>query len=340
MSKRLILISFPIILLAGIYFIGPEPDRPEWDSAKISVPVDPDALERHIADQNSMHRLKPDNEARIVWADSSRKKTEYSVVYIHGFSASQEEGDPVHEEFAKKFGCNLYLARMADHGIDTTEQLLYFTADRWWKSSREALAIGRALGDKVIIMSTSTGGSMALALAAEYPTEVFALMNMSPLIALNDPLAWLGPTPWGLQIGRLVKGRYLAPSMTPGTDTTLFYRYWNRTYRLEAGIQLTEMVNSKMNKETFEKIVAPSLTLYYFKNEQEQDQTVKVSAILEMHKQLGTADSLKVAIPIPNAGDHVLGSHVVSKDIESVNRAVMQFAIEKLHMKPVADKIR
>ncbi len=340
MSKRLIILSILIVVLAGIYFMGPEPDQPVWDPAKISVPTDPEALENYISANEAKHRLKPENEARIVWADSSRKKTEYSVVYIHGFSASQEEGDPVHEEFAKKFGCNLYLARMADHGIDTTEQLLYFTADRWWKSSREALAIGRALGDKVIIMSTSTGGTVALALAAEYPTEVFALINMSPLIALKDPLAWVGPLPWGLQIGRLVKGHYLSPSTTPGTDTALFYRYWNRTYRLEAAIQLTEMVDSKMDKKTFEKVVAPSLTLYYFKNEEEQDPSVKVSAILEMQKQLGTADSLKVAIPIPNAGDHVLGSHVVSKDIESVNRAVRQFAIEKLHMKPVADEIR
>ena len=41
--------------------------------------------------------------------DSLKEKTEYAVVYLHGFSASQEEGDPVHYDFAKKFGCNLFL---------------------------------------------------------------------------------------------------------------------------------------------------------------------------------------------------------------------------------------
>ena len=35
-----------------------------------------------------------------------------SVVYLHGFSASQEEGDPVHYDFAQKFGCNLFLAAL------------------------------------------------------------------------------------------------------------------------------------------------------------------------------------------------------------------------------------
>ncbi|MEJ0057828.1 MAG: alpha/beta hydrolase [Bacteroidota bacterium] len=142
-----------------------------------------------MLNRRSKHKLKIDNEARITWADSSKQKTEYSVIYIHGFSASQGEGDPVHKDFAKAFGCNLYLARMADHGIDTTEQLLYFTPDRYWQSSKEALAIGKAIGEKVIIISTSTGGTTALVLAAEYPQDVFALINMSPNIAINNPLA-------------------------------------------------------------------------------------------------------------------------------------------------------
>src|SRR5882762_9276796 len=138
--KKLILISFPIVLLFGIYFLGPEPDRPKFDPAMPVVPQAPVELEKYVASQESKHKLKPDNEARIVWADSSKRKTEFAVVYIHGFSASPEEGKPVHRNFAKKFGCNLYLARMADHGVDTVDQLLYFTPDRWWASSKEALA--------------------------------------------------------------------------------------------------------------------------------------------------------------------------------------------------------
>lgn len=292
------------------------------------VPQDPVELEKYVSAQESRHTLKPDNEARIIWADSSKKRTEYSIVYLHGFSASQEEGDPIHEQFARKFGCNLYLTRMADHGVDTTDQLLYFTADRWWQSSKEALAIGKALGDKVMIMSTSTGGTMALILAAEYPADVFALVNMSPNIAINDDNAWLLNNPWGLQIARMVIGggsRYFP------TDS-LKDQYWNNPYRLEAVVQLEELVEDKMNGDTFEKVKCPSLTLYYYKNEEEQDPTVKVSAMLEMNEQLGTLAALKAAIPIPNAGGHVLGSHVVSKDLVSVQLEVEKFAVEKLNM--------
>jgi esterase/lipase len=334
MNKKVVYITFPVLLLAGLYFLGPAPQRPTWDKAPVIVPQEPAELEKYVANQEAKHRLKPDNEARIIWADSTKRRTEFSVVYLHGFSASQEEGDPIHEHFAKKFGCNLYLARMADHGVDTTDQLLYFTADRWWQSSKEALAIGKALGEKVIVMSTSTGGTLALILAAEYPADVFALVNMSPNIAINDGNAWLLNNPWGLQIARLVIG---GNSRSFPADAAKD-QYWNNPYRMEAVVQLEELVEDKMNKATFEKVSCPSLTLYYFKNEEEQDPTVKVSAILEMNGQLGTPDDLKVATAVPNAGGHVLGSHVVSKDLESVGAAVEKFAVEILKMNPAEQK--
>lgn len=336
MKKGLVWIVIPILFLVGFYLVGPSPSTPKWDPAMPTVPQDPMELQAYVSNQESKHKLKPDNEARIIWADSSKKRTEYSVVYLHGFSASQEEGDPIHEQFAKEFGCNLYLARMADHGVDTTDQLLYFTADRWWQSSKEALAIGKALGDKVIVMSTSTGGTMALILAAEYPNDVFALMNMSPNIAINDPLAWVANNPWGLQLARIVKGGdYNIPKVKPGVDIDLNNQYWNEKYRFESACQLQELLESKMNKSTFEKVKQPCLDLYYFKDEIHQDSTVKVSAILDMHKQLGTADSLKVAIAIPNAGDHVMGSYICSGDLESVQNEMRKFAIEKLKMRKV-----
>jgi esterase/lipase len=296
-----------------------------------AVPTEPSALEQYISVQESKHKLKPDNEARIVWADSTRKKTEYAIVYLHGFSASQMEGDPIHRRMAKEFGCNLYLARLADHGIDTTESLLQFTADRFWESSKEALAIGKSIGDKVILMSTSTGGTTAVMLAAEYPNDVYALINMSPNIALRDPAAFLLNDPWGLQIARSVMGGNYR-EWVPDPERA---KYWNSKYRLESLIQLEELVESSMNDETFKKINQPSLTLYYFKNEEEQDPEVSVKAMLEMNSKISTPDSLKAAIAMPNTGAHVLGSTLVSKDVEGVYAEIEKFAKEKLHLKRV-----
>jgi len=328
--RRVLLIATPIALIA-IYFSGPTPSTPVLDKKLNAMVEEPSALEAYISLTESKHHVKPDNEARIVWADSSKKKTKYAIVYLHGFSASQMEGDPIHRRFAEQFGCNLFLARLADHGIDTTETLLQFTGDRFWESAKDALAIGKAIGDKVILMSTSTGGTVALMLAAEFPDDVFALINMSPNIAINDPAAFLLNDPWGLQIARLVIGGHYREWIASEDRA----KYWNNKYRLESLVQLEELVEYTMNKETFVKVKQPSLTLYYYKNEEEQDPEVKVSAMLAMNKLLSTPDSLKLAVAIPNAGAHVLGSTMVSKDVEGVYRNIEKFAVEKLHLKSV-----
>ena len=142
-------LGFIILVLIVVYFLGPRPAVPAYAKDLPSVPAEPALLEKYIRDKEAIHKLKPDNEARVIWLnDSIKEKTDYAVVYLHGFSASQEEGDPVHHQFAKKFGCNLFLSRLAEHGIDTTEAMANLTADKLWNSAKEAYAIGKSLGKK------------------------------------------------------------------------------------------------------------------------------------------------------------------------------------------------
>ena len=147
------------------------------------VPTEIATIEQYIIGKESKHPVKPDNEARIIWADSIHKKTAYAAVYLHGFPASQKEGDPVHKTFATTFGCNLYLARLADQGIDTTDALINFTVERLWESTKEALAIGSTLGDKVIVMGTSTGSSLG-----RNRTGVGGKPNRQPTVVEFDSL--------------------------------------------------------------------------------------------------------------------------------------------------------
>ena len=96
---------------------------------------------------------------------------------------------------------------------------------------------------------------------------------------------------------------------------------------------LEELIEESMTQKTFEKVKQPSLTLYYYKNEKEQDPEVKVSAMLEMNNQLATPPDMKEAIAFPNAGVHVIGCSMTSKDIEGVYQAIEKFAVDKLKMK-------
>ena len=321
---------FFLCALLAIYFAGPSPDKPVYRDA---LPVVPsiESIEAYIDSSERTHVLKPDNQARIVWVDSSKTATEYAIVYLHGFSASQGEGNSVHRQIATTFGCNLFLSRLAEHGIDTVDQLIGLTPDKYWESAKEALMIGSQIGKKVILMGTSTGGTLALQLAAAFPERVHALILYSPNIEINDPNAWLLNNPWGLQIARLVKGgKYHDPN-----DTTANYQqYWNKPYRLEALVALQEMLESSMRPETYAAIRQPVFMAYYFKDEQNQDPVVKVRAMQEMFDRLATPPALKKAVAIPTAGDHVMGSRYKSKDTLAVFIQTNQFMREVLHLRP------
>lgn len=321
-------LGFIILLLIVVYFLGPHPSSPKYTQELPAIPSQPAMLEKYVHDQEALHKLKPDNEARIVWMNDSLKgKTDHAVVYLHGFSASQEEGDPSHYTFAKKFGCNLYMARLAEHGIDTADAMANLTADKLWNSAKEAYATGKQLGKKVILMATSTGATLALKLAAEYP-EIEGLILLSPNIAINDPLAWVANNHWGLQIAQLVKGKY----NTTDDSSALERQYWYNKYRMEAVTEMQELLETTMKASLFEKIKQPVLMLYYYKDEEHQDKTVKVSAMKRMFRQLGTPDSLKRAIAVPNAGEHVIGSYIKSKDIKTVIDECEKFGKEILHI--------
>ena len=326
--KRLLKwVAIILLVLAVVYIAGPNPSTPVYTNELPTVPTEADALEKYIAANEALHKIKPENEARIIWHnDSSKQKTEYAIVYLHGFSASQEEGAPVHKAIAKKFGCNLYLARLAEHGIDTSEAMLNLTPANYWESVKQAYAIGKQLGHKVIIMGTSTGGSNALQLAANFP-EIASLILLSPNIAINDPNAWLANNPWGLQIARLVKKSNYVDTKD---QRDIYKAHWYSHYRLEAVVNLQEYLETAMVPETFKKVKQPVLMLYYYKDDVHQDSVVKVSAMLKMYDELGTPPGQKRKLAMPNTGDHVIAGYIKSNDYQTVEVEVTKFMTEVL----------
>lgn len=324
---RTLLVVFA--LLAIVYLLGPHPSPPVFDRRLPVITASGSALDSAVAGQEARHKIKPDNQARIVWAnDSSKRKTPYALLYLHGFSASQEEGNPVHRHIAAKFGCNLYLSRLAEHGIDTADPLINMTADNLWESAKQAYAIARQLGDKVIIMGTSTGGTLALQLAAAYP-EIAGLVLYSPNIAINDPNAWILNNHWGLQIARLVKKSNVN---TAKNNTAIYKQYWNQQYRLEAAVQLQELLETAMTPETFSLVKQPALILCYYRDAAHQDDVVKVSAMKKMAEELGTDPSLRRVVDMPDAGSHVMASPIQSKDVAGVEKQTVLFLKQVMHL--------
>lgn len=333
MKKILIIIASVLCVLVIIYVSGPTFPKPELSNKLPEVNVSVADFDAYLKSKALGLNIKPDNEGRIIWAnDSLKNKTSYCLLYIHGFSASWFEGEPVHRDFAHRFGMNLYIPLLASHGLETPDPLLDMTPDRLYESAKEALVAAQVLGEKVILMSTSTGGTLSLKLAAEFPQLVDALILLSPNVAINNSAAFLLSKPWGLQIARNVyKGNYRITDTDFASEDC---KYWNCKYRLEATVYLQQLVEATMKKEVFAKISKPVFLGYYYKDEQHQDQVVKVDAMLKMYDELGTPENLKQKVAFPEAGDHPIGSKLLSKQWQDVENASYQFAEEKLGLIP------
>jgi alpha-beta hydrolase superfamily lysophospholipase len=252
-------------------------------------------------------------------------------LYLHGFSASWCEGFPANVEFARYFGCNAYFPRLASHGIETEDALIDMSPDRLWESAKEALMVARTLGKKVIIMSTSTGGTLALKLAADFPEYVDGLILYSPNIRINNNAAFLLSKPWGLQIGRKVTGGKHRV-LTENVDS-IYCNYWYCKYRVEALVFLQQLVDETMTRQTFKNVNEPVFLGYYYKDKTHQDNIVKVSAELKMFSQLGTRAESKVKVAFPEAGDHIIASKHKSGAYNDVIAETIRFGKEILKLK-------
>ena len=302
-----------IVLLIAVYFLGPKPAAPVLtpSASWTDIPDSVSQIDAYIAAKESKTVLQPGNEARVIWADSAQPtKTKIVFMYVHGFSASPMEGDPLHREVAKKFGANLLLARVAGHGVpDSDSTYATVTADEYYQSVENYYAIAKKLGDEVVVLGTSFGGAMSLVLAANHP-EIKALMLYGPCIAIKDPNATLLDNPWGLQMAHLITGSDYRdiPVMAPGHAEN-----WSLHYRLEGVVAVQNLLTHAMTKEVFEKVKMPVFLGYYYKDEEHQDNVVSVDAMKEMYAALGTPAALKREEAFPNSGNHVITSNLLGK---------------------------
>jgi esterase/lipase len=330
--KALKIVLITLVALILLYFAGPKPKKPVLNQ---NLPKIEGSVENYVAAMESKPglQIRPGCEAKILWAnDSVKQSTEYVLLYLHGFSASRREGYPVNEDFAHHFGCNAFLARLASHGLIADDPLIDMTPERLYESAKEALVLAGQLGKKVVIMGCSTGCTLALKLAADFPTMVYGMILLSPNVQIKQKTAALLSGPWGLKIAGLnYGGDFVVTADDPkGEDC----KYWNCRYRIEAIVYLQQLLDATMKKEVFEKVMCPVFMGYYYRDEQHQDQTVEVKAALNMFNALGTPDANKRKMAFANAGSHVIACDLTSGAVPEVRSQTFAFAEAVLGMKP------
>ena len=298
-----------VALIFVVFVSGPRVKFTDLQKNTV-MPIDIEEVEQLVQEREShVKNMRPGNKAEIIWADTVGQKTPYSIVYIHGFSASHEEGMPVHETIAKQFGCNLYLSRLDGHGLVDTNAFENLTPQDLISSTEFAIEVGKALGDSVILMMCSTGSTSGIYLAAGDP-EIAAMLHYSPNIDIEGESDELLLWPWGRQMIKLVMG---------GLYNRISYseeqaKYWYGVYHVNGLLALKSMIQNTMTPEVFNEITQPTFMAYYYKNEQEKDPIVSVDRMLDFYNMIQTPDNQKRQIAFPN-GRHVMTSHAIPSPV-------------------------
>ena len=336
MKKRYWIPGVIVLALVITYFSGPRIPHPTYNEVLPDLPGDLSALENYVAQREKDLPVREDNQARILWQGEDPKMTEYSVVYLHGFGGSYRDGYPVNVQVADTLDANLYVARLAGHGLKPPASLDSFSPENAWESAKEALAIGNKIGKKVIILSTSTGGTLALKLAATYPDAIYAIINMSPNIEDDIDFAYVLNSPWGYEIAKLIS---FGDSRKIEHEKQIAAQYWDTIYPSRALVDLQVLLGTTMKPETFQKIEVPTQTLFYYENMFEEDDHVEVEVYPEVHKLLSTPDPLKELVKLETPKTHFIGSAIKSKNTEVVFAEIVEFLRENLEIEALAEEV-
>lgn len=311
-----------ILILASVYMLGPTPNTPDYEGTVIRD------IERVYAVESPMSippGIKKGSETKAIYSGSP---TPYSILYLHGFSASPEEGNPTMFEVASHFGWNLYAPLLHDHGIETEEPLLNYRADSLWATAVRGLEFALSYGDSVIIMSTSTGGPLATRLAQICP-RVAGMIYYSPNVMPNDGAAFLLNNPWGEQIAKVVfNSNYRDVQITD----PYYEKHWYRYYRIESLPQMQEIVESGFSPEAVASLDMPVMVATWYEDENKQDNVVSVAHIREFYNDIPSSNK---ALYEMAAGTHVMANGHYNHSIRSVIDTTISF-LEKSGFAPVA----
>jgi len=208
------------------------------------------------ASESAFPDIRPGLAKEIIWADPAAKsRTALAVVYIHGFSASKGEVRPLPDLVAKAFGANLFYTRLAGHGR-SGDAMAEASVGDWQKDMLEALEIAARLGDRTLIIATSTGASLATWALSQPPlaARVAGAVFLAPNFRIKGRGAFLLTAPLASLSARVILGhrRSFAPL------NALHAAYWTAEYPVPALLPMAALV-AQVRALPFETIQVPTL---------------------------------------------------------------------------------
>ena len=318
------------VLLAGaallvLYRLGNSLDL-SYRLREIKIGPDPDD---YLATQEArIEHLIDGQQKQILWVNPEQKnRTPWAIVYLHGFSASNQEMAPVPQNVARALGANLYLTRLTGHGLQKNA-LQNLSTDQLLNDAHEAYLIGEKLGDRVLLIGKSTGATLASWMAKQDQyNRIAALSLLSPNYGPKHPMAGLVYFRWGDKILRWVMG----DRCVQDARSEIHARYWSLDYPCAAILPMMALV--KLTLQPKQLRPTQPVQIIYSPHDQVVD-TKMIEAFFRSlpNKQKQIQKFLKSADP----NQHVLAGDAISPES---NKEVTERIISFVNSLPNDEKV-
>jgi len=305
-----------VLVLAIVIFVaGPRNDfGPSVPTQRELPPPDIATLDDWITSREAAFAdIKPGNAKGIVWHSPARERTAWAVVYLHGFSASRLETAPVADRVAQALGANLFYTRLAGHGRSAPTAMGEASVQDWMADALEALRVGQTLGERVLVISCSTGSTLAtwLALTPE-GLQVAAHAFISPNFGPRDKRSELINGPWGRQIALALEGETRGRPPANAREGAA----WTSRYPTRALFPMMAMVK-QVRESDMAAFHAPVLMLY-----SEQDQTVDPLQTRSVFERIASPNKTALVVDYSESRGHsrAQGNHTDGRIHRAVGR--------------------
>ena len=316
--RGLVLLLVGVVLALGAVWVVLPGERIERPAAFRDSAL-PDDLDGWLADaEASVPDLRADAAKRIVWAGAPGDRTDLALVFLHGFSASPLELDPVLARTAEALGANLFYQRLAGHGRDGAA-MAEPAAEDWLDDVAEAMAVGRRLGDRVVMVGSSTGATLAAALAvdpllAAHRRDLHGVALVSPNFGVAKPAAELLTWPAARLWAPLVAGktRRFEPLNASHAE------HWTESYPTVAAIPMQVLVEHVRARD-WSRAAVPAL--FYFSPDDRVVDPAATEAVIDLW---GGPTTVERVAPMEGTDP---SNHVIAGDILSPARTDAAIAL-------------
>jgi alpha-beta hydrolase superfamily lysophospholipase len=308
MKMFLIILAVLVVVIVITFLLGPK-ERVGPFTAFDPARLGPDVEAALASSEAQFGDIRNGLQKEIIWRDpETRAKTPLAIVYIHGFSAAKSETRPLPDLVAEALNTNVFYTRLAGHGR-TGAAMAEATANDWLEDAAEAIEVGRQIGEKVLIIATSTGATTAAfgAIEPSMRRDVAGMVFISPNFGVRASGSEYLTIPWSRHLVPLVLGR----ERDFTSDNPDYNHGWTTSYPMVSLVPMMALVQH-VRTLPFADTDVPVMMLHA-----PDDQVVNTEESQKVFEKWGGS---KVWVDVP--GTRGATHHVIAGDI--VNPAMTE----------------